>query len=87
MSRGIRESMYFEQFKGIPLKIAAINLPYVIVHILGGKVTTLDTRRVKFMEVTPEYVQASTITQARNNSNERDVLSELLRDVLNPEKQ
>lgn len=75
---GQKMSMVYEALKGMPAKVVAINFPYVIVHI-AKMPYVLDIRKVTFMEITPEYVQALVIEQEKNASKEFvDVLKDAL---------
>lgn len=51
-------------YKGDILKVTAVDLPFVVVErIYGfsfGSPLTLDTRRVKLMELSPEFIAAKT---------------------------
>jgi hypothetical protein len=60
---GQKMSPALNMYKGIPMKITAVNLPYVIVESIGQPIV-LDTRLVKFMEITKEYVEAAVIKPA-----------------------
>ena len=82
-------SMIYDGFKGIPMKVTAVNLPYLVVHVMG-KILTLDTRHIKFMELTPEYVNAVAPVapvSAQTPQNGRDALRNFLRDMENGSKQ
>lgn len=79
---GQKMSASFDVFKGIPLKVAAINLPYVIVYAVG-RPYVLDTRRTEFMEITPEYVKALTIAQPKDDVCERDAFYDAIEGMLN----
>ena len=47
------------QLCGVPLEVMAINLPYVVVDIIGtGKRANIDSRRLDFMEITDNYIDA-----------------------------
>jgi hypothetical protein len=52
-----RQTWPADAFKGMPMKIVAVNLPYVILRAMGNT-AILDTRVVKFMELTDDYVKA-----------------------------
>ena len=52
-----RQTANLDMFKGVPMEIVAINLPYVIVKTASQPVI-FDTRMVTFMEITPEYANA-----------------------------
>lgn len=47
-----------DMYKGIPMEIAALNLPYVVVKVMGQP-AILDTRIVDLMEISKEYIQAT----------------------------
>lgn len=56
-------------WKGAILDVEAVQLPYVVVHERGyeGRNFTLDTRRVKLMELTPEFIEAATRGRSINS--------------------
>jgi len=54
-------------WKGDILDVEAVQLPYVVVRERDGCLSgaiTLDTRRVKLMELTPEFIKAATEKKA-----------------------
>lgn len=56
-------------YKGDVLQVVAICLPFIVVNNLNGcfgdNNIDLDTRRVKLMELTEEYVKAATTVKQR----------------------
>lgn len=72
---GQKMSPSLSMYKGIPMKITAVNLPYVIVEVIGQPMV-LDTRQIKFMELSKEYVEAAKIKaspQDRMRSIDNDI--------------
>ena len=72
---GQKMSPSLSMYKGVPMKITAVNLPYVIVEVLSQPLV-LDTRLVKFMELSKEYVEAAKIKaspQDRMQSIDNDI--------------
>jgi len=50
-------------WKGALLDVMAVQLPYIVVNERGntyGQNITLDTRRVKLMELSSEFIEAKT---------------------------
>jgi hypothetical protein len=45
---------------GMPLKVRAINLPYILTEIIGqGDILPLDIRYLEFQRITQEYADVS----------------------------
>lgn len=70
-----------DMYKGIPMEIAALNLPYVVVKVMGQP-AILDTRIVDLMEISKEYIQATASaaekTSPQANSSGRSDLRQAL---------
>ena len=43
---------------GVPLRVLAVDLPFVLVEMPNGNKFSLDTRKHRLMELRPEFVQA-----------------------------
>jgi hypothetical protein len=48
----------YEQFKGLPLAVLGIQLPYVCAAISSGQRVVLDTRACRLMRVEGQYLKA-----------------------------
>ena len=77
-----------KNLNGLPMKVIAINLPFIVCNDLSGsnKPLLLDTRDINLMEVTEDYIKACCNFTDKRLVTEMENIGKLLTAVKNSKK-